>query len=636
MLEHALRYARKGWPIFPCNANKEPMVGGGVKAATTDERTIRNWWAKWPEANIALNVGAAGMLLVDTDPGHDMDELNRAVEGLPATALMSSTPRDGKHRFYALAEGEGAPPSVGKLAPHVDIRCDNSYALLPPSATADGEYAWDCDPDDLPTPAFRSDALLKACGERRVRGKAQEEWLIRPDAPANIEAAIKWLQEVAKPSVEGEGGDRMLYDTACMMRSFGLSEQTGLDLLHEVYNAKCFPPWEYDALQVKVDNAYRYATSSPGNLTPDYRLALVQRNFRPATTTTEGGGVTSKFGRYTLMDREALDNMPPPEWLIPDFLAKRSSGMLVGARGTFKTFLAMDILMSVAAGNGLGNNRLWPSVLESGPVLLAVGEGQSGLSLRAKAWEKVHAEGEKQGNFYVISPVVLIDGGMPEWEMFIEGALAASPEGYVLVVIDTAGRAMQGLNENTQEDASKLTMLIQLLQERLDCAVLVIHHAGTDAPDRARGSTVFEADADMVVVVSREAKDNRVKLRMTKQKDAPEWEQPRYADLKGEGDTLVVMRCDEKIVLTPEPKRGKKMSEAAIPAALDPIVAFTLKGNPLKAWTNTELSETLAVRDDLDIPSRLIRKQLVTLRETSSTLSAPMYDVSTKRWRYRQ
>ena len=57
-LDAALDYARRGWPVFPCNpANKRPLVArdldatgapikgsGGVSKATVDPEQIGAWW----------------------------------------------------------------------------------------------------------------------------------------------------------------------------------------------------------------------------------------------------------------------------------------------------------------------------------------------------------------------------------------------------------------------------------------------------------------------------------------------------------------------------------------------------------------------------------------------------------------
>lgn len=69
MLKAALAYAAMGWHIFPCRpGTKVPMTTNGVKNATTDEATIRDWWTRCPTANIAVACGpASGIYVVDVD-----------------------------------------------------------------------------------------------------------------------------------------------------------------------------------------------------------------------------------------------------------------------------------------------------------------------------------------------------------------------------------------------------------------------------------------------------------------------------------------------------------------------------------------------------------------------------------------
>ncbi|KKK75871.1 hypothetical protein LCGC14_2869390, partial [marine sediment metagenome] len=66
--------------MFPTRHDKTPYPGTrGVLEATTDPRQIEMWWQRWPDANVAMDVGGAGMMVLDLDPGHDIEELEKNV-----------------------------------------------------------------------------------------------------------------------------------------------------------------------------------------------------------------------------------------------------------------------------------------------------------------------------------------------------------------------------------------------------------------------------------------------------------------------------------------------------------------------------------------------------------------------------
>src|SRR5205809_726816 len=65
-LRGALWYARRGIAVFPCRPRtKLPLTEHGCKDATTKTDIIKDWWKRWPDANVA---GATGDLVaVDVD-----------------------------------------------------------------------------------------------------------------------------------------------------------------------------------------------------------------------------------------------------------------------------------------------------------------------------------------------------------------------------------------------------------------------------------------------------------------------------------------------------------------------------------------------------------------------------------------
>lgn len=637
MLEAALAYAsERGWAVFPCRADKSPYTDNGVLDASTDPDKISRWWGKWPKANIGFDVGSAGLVVLDLDPGADRKALDAAVGGLPPTLLRSRTPRGGEHLFYALAEGERVAPSAGKVAPHVDVRSFHSYVLLAPSRTADGAYAWESNGK----PAYRTDEMVRVSNVARQKSADRDTWIIEPDLQENISLAIAWLKNDAKIAIEGNGGDHMAYATAAHLKSFGISQELAFDLIWEHWNPRCSPSWsadQADHLEAKVVNGYSYNTSPPGNLTPAYRVAKSRTLFKPIAADLPSGREMTA-GRFRFVDREGMSSIRAPEWLIPDCLPSGAYALLVGASGTFKTFLALDIAMSIATGVNFPWGGCWPKIGSSGPVLFSVGEGRPEFRKRVIAWEKRWWGGRKVDGLVLADPVPLIAEDLTP---FIDGALAMSEDGYKLVVIDTVGRAMQGVNENAQEHASAFTKMVETLQRELGCTVLALHHTGHDA-NRARGSSVFQADADTVLLTERADKQMTVALGMSKQKDAAEWDKPKLISLE-KVDLVIEGRATDSLVAAPAKESARApesvrsaLAEASTTVVLDAAVAAVLASNPAKAWVTKELSQMVAAREEIEVSSKTLEnQQLVRLRETKGTKAHACYDPATKRWKWK-
>jgi hypothetical protein len=64
-LDAALKLARHGVQVFPCGADKVPLVklGSGFKDATTEPDLIKEWWSKWPDALVSVRTGIKFVVL---------------------------------------------------------------------------------------------------------------------------------------------------------------------------------------------------------------------------------------------------------------------------------------------------------------------------------------------------------------------------------------------------------------------------------------------------------------------------------------------------------------------------------------------------------------------------------------------
>jgi hypothetical protein len=630
MLEAALEYAEKGWPIFPCQPNgaltkdgkadKSPLTKHGVLDATTDTQQITTWWTKTPDANIGFSPGSLNWVTLDYDPGHDMKELEANVGKIPPTQLVSLTPRGGRHETFALGDGEYIKASASKIAEHVDVRSLNSYVILPPSKTVDGSYTW----QSRGKPHYRTDEMYRAMASAKSKHEDRDTWLIDADAPQNISEATRWLREKARVAIETQGGDHTTYATAAMMKGYGISQDMALDLMLENWNERCQPPWPIEELEVKVENAYAYNTSPPGNLTAAYRAARARADF-DFTDAPLPTGRESVAAGFRMANRKALVHVRPPEWLIEDFIPQDAYAMLFGAYSTFKTFIALDIALTIARGFNT-NTTMWQCP-NPGPVLFAAGEGRSSMAKRVAAWERVHNHGAMVESFVLADPVLRIDASEEVVHSFLELALSFHKE-YAMTIIDTLGRSMAGADENSQQAASAFTAMADLLRAELGCTVLASHHTGHAEGKRARGSSLFGADPDTLVRIDRKDKERLVGLTMTKQKDAPEWEGPKWVMANGvilpndAGDSLVIVPADQPAKVTDKDVEV----EVEKLALIDRAVGEALKANPSRWWTQKDLAIMIAHSTPGPGAGRLQIAYLPTLRDDHSSIAHRCFD----------
>lgn len=142
VLDAALTYAARGWPVFPVDG-KVPFVGThGSTDATTDEATIRAWWEKWPKANVVIMTGEqSGLTVLDVDM-HKEDgkaTLNAlaAPHGPFPMTPMSHTGGGGIHILFAYNAAVKRGP-IGKGLEFIN------WFTGPPSLHESGvRYVWD-------------------------------------------------------------------------------------------------------------------------------------------------------------------------------------------------------------------------------------------------------------------------------------------------------------------------------------------------------------------------------------------------------------------------------------------------------------------------------------------------------------
>jgi hypothetical protein len=214
--------------------------------------------------------------------------------------------------------------------------------------------------------------------------------------------------------------------------------------------------------------------------------------------------------RYQTMRRDAVFAMPPVEFLVDGLITDTGFTMMYGAPGTGKSFIAIDIALSVAHGIEWQGQEVKP-----GAVLYIAGEGIGGFSKRWKAWENHHGV-KDEPDLYLLPTAV----NFREQEDIARLVATIEDIGqrFSLVIVDTVARAIAGAEENSSTDMGLFVAACDEIKALTGGALLAVHHAGKDSSRGARGSTALLGAVDTSLMVGKS--EDIVTLRTEKMKDA--------------------------------------------------------------------------------------------------------------------
>ena len=256
-----------------------------------------------------------------------------------------------------------------------------------------------------------------------------------------------------------------------------------------------------------------------------------------------------KAGRFAAIDADKFMNRPAPHWLIKGILPSKSTGMTYGGSGDGKTFLVLDLAISIALGLPWRGRRT-----RRGVVFYICAEGAGSFQTRLWAYALHHGiDMQELGKYFKIIPASPNFMQKKEVEELVAEINTKSAK-VDLIIIDTMAQTTTGADENSAKDMNIALKLIEQLRRRTNSAVHLIHHAGKNEERGARGSSVLKAALDVQFQVSRKG-DVRT-FWVTKMKDGIDgfgWNfylRPRDIGIDEDGDivTSCYLEFEEKII----------------------------------------------------------------------------------------
>jgi len=199
------------------------------------------------------------------------------------------------------------------------------------------------------------------------------------------------------------------------------------------------------------------------------------------------------------------------EWTVRDIIEREALGMIFGAPGVGKSFVAIDLAACIATGHDWHGRSV-----SKGAVVYIAGEGNRGITRRFRAWEARHEIPLNDAPICVSQNAIAMGDASALDDAIRE--IDEMPQCPQFIVVDTVARAMVGLDENSATDMGAFVAACDKLRAHYDATLIVVHHSGHAEKQRARGSSALRAAIDCEILVAPQT--HGILLTCTKAKDA--------------------------------------------------------------------------------------------------------------------
>lgn len=418
-LDHALAFAARGFAVFALSENaKTPLPGSnGHHDATTDLESIRAMWT-CPLFGSVLpyNIGATPRdgrhLIVDLDVKDGRDGIAAYREmGGELGGLVVSTPSGGRHIYYAASEP--IRTGAGKLAPGIDTRGSDGYAVAPGSTIDGVAYEIVEDSGILPLPRF----VAEIVGTRAVRPAATTTYAIESDRFANVRRAIR-VARAAEPATSGRWHD-LGFKLGAEMARIGLSGEMAVRVSERHWQPRGTGFMSRDQFVRDVLDGYDTAVRDREHgkhSVPDVRAMFDGHPVVPPPASNAPADTQAAAPSTTPACPPLLDPAAPMDSALA-FIERRHTvagrrvlcfqgGTFYGWTGTHyaeatREELSAQVWRFLHSAFKQGKNGVWPfnpTTAKVGDVVTATGAAcQMPASTRAPSWLEVGAYPAPQG-----------------------------------------------------------------------------------------------------------------------------------------------------------------------------------------------------------------------------------------------
>jgi DNA-binding transcriptional ArsR family regulator len=335
MISEISEYVDNGWSILPVKPEeKRPYMTNWLQYTKTraTREMVENWFRSLSGAGVGAVTGRISNMIVLDVESWCKTPIEEILKKYP-TQMIARSGSGGYHFYYQY------PQTVSKVSNRVgifegaDLRADGGFIVLPPTIHPNGNrYEWI---KKGPLGAFPM-ALLEAESKPQVQNEG-------------------WITEALRGVSEGGRND-----TCARLAGYFFKKGVSADIVEALlldWNEKCDPPMPLRELRTTLKSIER----SHSGAETQFTSVQFENDQTPEEQKNSGFDVMKMSDYVKGYGGEGVS------WLVEDWLPDKSITFLISPPESYKTWILLDLAVSVAAGVPfLGGYR----VNQAGPTLI--------------------------------------------------------------------------------------------------------------------------------------------------------------------------------------------------------------------------------------------------------------------------
>lgn len=320
--ELAVEYVDSGWSVLPVRPEeKRPYMTNWLQYTKTraPKAMVENWFQSLANPGVGAVTGRISNMVVldvESDCPYPIEDLLKKYP----TQMVSRSGSGGYHLFYQYPTNQTRVSNRVRIFEGADLRADGGFIVLPPTMHPSGQrYEW---VKRGPLGAFPA-TLLDLQAQPRVPNEG-------------------WITEALRGVSEGGRND-----TCARLAGYFFKKGMNYDIVEALlldWNERNEPPLPVHEVRTTIKSIERSHALGPAQATQ-----VIFEDDR-ATSPTQQDHRESSFGVMKMVDYVKGYGGDGVSWLVEDWMPDASITFLVSPPESYKTWLLLDLAVSVSAG----------------------------------------------------------------------------------------------------------------------------------------------------------------------------------------------------------------------------------------------------------------------------------------------